>query len=135
MSVESPTPEPPLQKTSQQASILLIEDDAAIRETITDVLSDEGYRIASASNGREGLVHLAGGPLPSLIILDVMMPVMDGIEFRRRQVSDPRTAHVPVVVMSAAVNLQAIATDLSAAYLRKPIGLKDLLRIVKENCR
>jgi CheY-like chemotaxis protein len=116
-------------------SILLVEDDAEIRTTIAEVLTDEGYVVRAAENGRDALEQLRTAPLPSLIILDLMMPVMNGVEFRREQLNDPSTADVPVLVMSADTNVRNIAKQLQAPYIRKPVALGELLKVVDQNCR
>src|SRR5205823_6375304 len=71
------------------ASILIVEDHADLRESLTEILEDEGYVVASAANGLDGLNYLQAHPPPRLILLDLKMPVMDGWEFRRRQQEDP----------------------------------------------
>ena len=77
-----------------QKSILLVEDDADIRDAIAYLLTDEGYEVACASNGREALSYLHDGLTPSLILLDMMMPGMDGISFREAQALEPALASI-----------------------------------------
>jgi CheY-like chemotaxis protein len=81
--------------------VLVIEDERDIRDALAEALSYEGYDVAVAANGREALRTLHGGPLPDVILLDLVMPEMSGWEFRQVQVRDPALAGIPVVVVSA----------------------------------
>jgi CheY-like chemotaxis protein len=92
--------------------------------------------VAEAANGQEGLERLQGLPLPDLIVLDLMMPVMDGWEFRRRQRQSPQLAPVPVVVLSGAGDTARHASELGAtAYLDKPVNVSALLEAIALYCR
>lgn len=114
--------------------ILIVEDDADIREVLVQVLEFEGYQVVSAENGREALDRLNIGEPPGLILLDLMMPVMDGWRFRDAQLQDPKLAGIPVVVLSADGNLQQKASIIHAAgYLKKPVELETLLNTVGRN--
>jgi CheY-like chemotaxis protein len=109
--------------------ILVVDDDRDLRTTVAQVLQDEGYHVAEASNGKEALERLHEGPAPDLLLLDLMMPVMNGEQFRQEQRKEPQLARIPVVVMTAAgsrVN-DRIAAIAPAAVLQKPVGLDDLL--------
>ncbi len=107
--------------------LLLVEDDEDIRETFADVLRDNAYDVVEAPNGRVALNLLQAGLRPRLILLDYAMPVMDGAEFRARQLADPALTEVPVVLMTAATGVQAIADALRPDFLlRKPFSLKEL---------
>jgi CheY-like chemotaxis protein len=115
--------------------ILIVEDDHDIREALTQILEDEGYPVRGAANGREALDAVATGPLPSLILLDLMMPIMNGWQFRAEQMKDSRLSAVPVLVISADPGLQPKASALGVAgVLKKPIALDDLLSAVKAWC-
>src|SRR4051794_28574938 len=81
--------------------ILVVDDDPDLRDTLGQILEDEGYSVAAASNGREALAYLRERPAPSLILLDLMMPVMDGWQFRSEQRLDSVLAKIPVLVISA----------------------------------
>ncbi len=107
--------------------ILVIEDDDDIRETIRDVLQDEGYRVDTAANGREAIDHLQDGHLPAVILLDLMMPVMNGAEFLDELSADPRLVTIPVIVVSAWPRQSGRVGRHSTAYVRKPIDLRELL--------
>jgi CheY-like chemotaxis protein len=117
------------------ARILLVEDDLSIRESIAELLEEEGYTVICAANGAEALERLEVESAPSLIVLDLMMPVMDGWQFRASQQSSPEHASIPVVVISADGNARDKAQRLSAAgHLRKPISYEDLIAVVRRHC-
>lgn len=111
--------------------VMVVEDDLAVRETVQELLEEEGYRVIPASNGREALEHLRRAAAPSVILLDLMMPVMDGWQLRAELARDPRLSGIPVVVMSADERVQQKVQGLSvAAVLQKPVTLDDLLATV-----
>ncbi len=115
-----------------QDYILIVEDDFDIREALTQILEEEGYPVRGAANGKEALEVAASGPTPSLILLDLMMPVMNGWQFRAEQLQNPRLASVPVLVISADPHVQPKAATLGVAgLLKKPVSLDDLLAAVK----
>jgi CheY-like chemotaxis protein len=112
--------------------ILIVEDDDDIREALSQILELEGYTVRQAANGREALDISSHEPLPSLILLDLMMPVMDGWQFRSEQMKNPALANVPVLVISADANVHEKAASFGAAsVLPKPISLDRLLRAVE----
>jgi CheY-like chemotaxis protein len=114
--------------------VLIVEDDADLREMMAQLLFLEGFRSATVSNGREALAYLHDGTeRPEVILLDLMMPVMDGWEFRRLQQADPAVADVPVIVLSA---LDASrASDVNAeAFLKKPLDFDRLIQLVRQYC-
>ncbi|MET0594658.1 MAG: response regulator [Polyangiaceae bacterium] len=116
-------------------NILIVEDDDDIREALTQILELEGYVVREAVNGREALELTAKGPTPDLILLDLMMPVMDGWQFRAEQLKDPVLSKVPVVVISADAGVhEKVTTFGAAAVLPKPISLDRLLRAVESLC-
>ena len=96
-------------------SILVIEDDDAIRETLQEALAMEGYEVLAAANGREALDIIHSGAKPGLALLDLMMPVMDGWRFL-----EALDVHLPIVVVSAYVH--GAKTMTAAALLRRPVG-------------
>lgn len=113
--------------------VLIVEDDADLREMMAQLLALEGFRATTVSNGREALTYLERGDRPDLILLDLMMPIMDGWEFRRRQVQDASIAGVPVVVLSALD--PARGADLGGtAFLKKPLDFDRLLALVRRFC-
>lgn len=112
--------------------ILIVEDDTATRDAMALVLQMEGYRVALAENGQEALDYLHHHPPPCVILLDLLTPVMDGWEFRRRQQKDPALAGIPVIVISGAENAKEQAASFGAAgYILKPIDAEPLLATVQ----
>jgi len=119
--------------TPAHCPVLIVEDDSDLREMMAQLLTLEGYGAATVSNGREALEYLRGGSAPDLILLDLMMPVMDGWEFRRQQERDPSLASVPVVILSALDPHRA--GDIEAdAFLKKPLDFDRLLDLVRRYC-
>lgn len=115
-------------------SILIVEDDEGVGPSLANLLRDEGYDVDVVANGKLGLQKLAREPLPSLILLDLMMPDMDGIEFRMRQLGDSRIASIPVIVLSARPDVALQAKQLLVAdFLQKPMNFEELLHAV-QNC-
>ncbi len=113
-------------------SILIVEDDREIRETLKELLELEGYRTVGAGNGKEALERLPSMPTPCLILLDLMMTLMDGWEFLSEKTGDIRIAPIPVVVVSA---LQKTESPKGAVgYIRKPIDFDVLLKVVNQYC-
>jgi CheY-like chemotaxis protein len=114
---------------------MVVDDDHEIRDVLKHLLRSEGYDVADASNGREAISRLRESDDPCLILLDLMMPVMSGWEFRREQRSDPDLASIPVVVISAIGNSREKAAALEAeAYLDKPIDFDELMETVTRHC-
>jgi CheY-like chemotaxis protein len=113
--------------------VLIVEDDADAREAIRDLLEEEGYRVACAENGREAIDLLRKNPEPCLILLDLIMPVASGWQFRAAQLQDPFLAGFPVVVMTAASSLEEAAIN-ADGLLRKPLSLEALLATVARHC-
>jgi CheY-like chemotaxis protein len=113
--------------------VLIVEDDEDLREMMAQLLTLEGFQTATVANGREALEYLHEASTPDVILLDLMMPVMDGWEFRRQQQADPALAPVPVIVLSALD--QARASNLEAtAFLKKPLDFDRLLSLVRTYC-
>ncbi len=117
-----------------QKLILIVEDDKDIRFSVAEVLEDSGFRTASAANGAEALAQLRQGLKPQLILLDLMMPVMDGFAFREEQRQHADWSKIPVVIMSADGNILAKKEKAgTAGYIRKPLDISDLITIVEKN--
>ncbi len=112
--------------------ILIVEDDADIRESFSDILTDEGYRVAFAENGEIALKYLENcTEYPELILLDVLMPVKDGLTFRKEQLAHPKFGHLPVVVLSASHKMVDLVEQMKASgYLKKPISIDELLEAI-----
>jgi two-component system response regulator MprA len=116
---------------SAAPSVLLVEDDAAVRGMMTYVLELAGYHVTATANGREALDHLRQDRRPDVIVLDLRMPVMDGWQFRVEQCHDPELASVPVVVVSGESPEDAgSASHEASGYLRKPVDLRELLETI-----
>jgi CheY-like chemotaxis protein len=114
--------------------ILLVEDDAAIRELLCTLLEHRGYVVQCAASGAEALAMLrAGDAPPALIVLDLVMPTMDGYAFRAAQKQIPGAADIPVAVTSAIPDLRMDELE-PAAVVMKPLELDDLLPIVERYC-
>jgi CheY-like chemotaxis protein len=118
----------------ERKSVLLVEDDSDLRFAVVDALQEEGYAVVAASNGREAIDRLLA-EIPCVVLLDMRMPVMNGIEFRRAQLADHRIAAVPVVSFSASESerVEAQALGISTS-LSKPVNLSRLLEIVSAHC-
>jgi CheY-like chemotaxis protein len=116
--------------------ILIVDDDNSIREMLRLFLELKGYTVASAINGQDALDYLGQSPEPpQLILLDLMMPVMSGAEFRTMQRQTPSLASIPVALISADANLRDSAPTLNAeAYLSKPIDFDLLLETIERFC-
>jgi CheY-like chemotaxis protein len=118
--------------TAAPVDILLAEDDDDLREAMLDTLEDAGYSVCAVPNGQEALHWLHEVEhLPSLILLDLMMPIMDGWQFREAQRQDPKAAGVPVVVLSA---MDSHPTIDAVEYLKKPTKVKPLIAVVERFC-
>jgi CheY-like chemotaxis protein len=110
--------------------VLVVEDDDDIRSLLAELLEEEGYEVVSAADGRQGLERAHEQP-PHVILLDLMMPVMNGWEFREEQKRDPTIAGVPVVVVSAAARASIDASQIIA----KPFTVEDVLEAVERHAR
>jgi CheY-like chemotaxis protein len=114
--------------------VFVVEDDVDTRDMLGRFLELEGFHVELASNGKQALERLNGGVRPRVILLDLMMPVMDGWQFRREQVRDPELARIPVIAVSAA-GRDRIAELGANAYLAKPVDLEQLLERVNYYCQ
>lgn len=116
--------------------ILVVEDNLEIREVLEAVLRSEGHQVLTAANGADALALLHGARrLPCLILLDLMMPVMDGYQFRDAQRRDARLAEIPVVLLTADGRAPEKGARLEVAgYLRKPVDLDTLVDAVARFC-
>jgi CheY-like chemotaxis protein len=113
--------------------ILLVDDDYEIREVVSEVLVERGYHPVAVADGQQALSCLHDSPTrPCLILLDIMMPGMDGVAFRHHQLTDPDLASIPVVVVSAGTPPETGFEG--AAVVRKPLQLHSLLQLVAECC-
>ena len=112
------------------ALILVVEDEDSIRESVSELLADEGYRVEQAANGVEALAKLQR-ETPQLVILDLWMPVMTGADVLKKMRADARLASIPVVVLTAASD--APPSEPGVEVLRKPVLLEALLKAIARN--
>ena len=115
--------------------VLVVEDDADFREALVSALEHAGYEVIAAVNGAAALQLLQWRIVPSVVLLDLMMPVMDGRTFREHQLADPALASIPVIVLSADAQAEDLATSLGVqAVLKKPVDLEVLLQNLDGLC-
>jgi CheY-like chemotaxis protein len=116
--------------------VMIVDDDRDVRESLAEILEDNGYPSIAASNGQEALDRLRSIPdRPCVILLDLMMPVMDGRQFRAEQRQDAALESIPVVIFSAQTNVEEASVDLGVSRcLKKPIELTLLLSAVRSIC-
>jgi CheY-like chemotaxis protein len=126
-----------LSPSGAAAKVLLIDDDFAILDGVSDFLESEGFSVVPASNGLEALNRLRSGLRVDAIVLDVMMPMMDGWDFRAEQLADPSLRDTPVVVISASGFTRRTLQQQFSAYdvLLKPLELGGFLRALRGACR
>jgi CheY-like chemotaxis protein len=114
-------------RTAHRCWILIVDDDADVRELLRVALETEGYRVACVANGRDALDHLRSHAETCIILLDLLLPVMDGRQFRKAQLRDRSLAWIPVVVMSGSADPEQSARELGARRLvRKPLDLDEV---------
>ncbi|MDI1475071.1 response regulator [Polyangium sp. y55x31] len=111
-------------------TILLVDDELAIVDTVAEVLAWEGYRVVTAPNGKEGLA-LVASERPDLALVDFMMPVMDGVQMLRALRADPAYATLPVVLITAAPRALPADVRASTPVLAKPFDVQSLLRVIR----
>jgi CheY-like chemotaxis protein len=112
-------------------NILVVEDDVDIRECLLEILADAGYEVSAAGHGAEALALLERGMRPCLMVIDLLMPVMDGVELIERMRRDTRFESIPVLVLSAA---SAIAPPPGTRMLRKPPKYETLMGEIQRAC-
>ncbi len=123
--------------SAHEGTILLVEDEDDLRETIREVIAEEGYTVAEAGNGAEALTYLEQRPAPCLVLLDLMMPVVNGFELLERMRAHPRLKDIPVLVISALARQrleETVAKGTAVGFLTKPLQLKALLGAVSQYC-
>jgi CheY-like chemotaxis protein len=136
--LDPPDPKPTTVRhagTAEPGLILLVEDDFVLRGSLATVLQAEGYKVESSANALEALTRLERPPKPSLILLDIMLPYMDGLEFRGLQRAAPALADIPVIVITAVGVRPDIAAelDLRQAFF-KPLDRPRLLEAIGRYC-
>jgi len=129
-----PSPEPG-SGSGARTQVLVVEDDAGVAALLVDVLRQEGYLAVSVSDGVAALRFLKTSERPCLILLDLLMPAMDGFEFRRLQRSDPVLGSIPVAVISAVAAWYKTENPMGAvAYIDKPLEMNRVLATVMQHC-
>jgi CheY-like chemotaxis protein len=121
--------------TASAVDILIVEDDRDTREMLERFLQFEGFGVRSAPNGEAALATLHAGTRPSVILLDLMMPVMNGWQFRQAQQSDPGLSDIPVVVVTAAGSRDDIPWINADGWLSKPVDFERLLATIGPLCQ
>ncbi len=113
-------------------SVLIVEDEEGIRENLKQLIELEGYRVFTAINGEEGIRVLHKIERPCLILLDLLMPVMNGMEFLTAKSHDDMIAQIPVCVVSGVAEKPSLKG--TVGFVKKPIDLKILLKFIKRYC-
>jgi len=119
----------PFATISRGSRVLVVDDDVGTREAFSDLLHDRGDSVISAADGREALNYLRNSSPPGIIILDLMMPVMDGWEFLEHQARDPALFDIPVIVVTATPPQHSLK---AIAILRKPIRFESLVEMLEQ---
>jgi len=134
-SFDEPVPDAERRPTPRHGSVMIVEDDDAVRDTLADILEYEGYTVFAVNDGREALASLHCGSRPALILLDLMMPRMNGWEFRIEQLRSPEIADIPVAILSGAFDVRVQAALLGVReFLGKPVEVQRLLDLVRRFC-
>ena len=123
--------------SEQGNSVLIVDDDSAVRAALKELFETEGYTVVLAANGRAALKRLMEGFRPSVVLLDLMMPVMDGWDFRTEQLKDPALKDIPVFILTAAgfSDVTIRAQFGSIPFVPKPPPHEELLALVRRVCR
>lgn len=115
-----------------KATILVVEDDAEVREGLQHLIEGDGFEVIAVENGQQALTQLRANPRIHAIVLDVVMPVMNGATFRGEQLADPNIASIPLIVLTGRDDIRPIASAMNAAAcLPKPVAGDRLLRILE----
>jgi len=117
-----------------RATILVIDDDDEIRQVLAMVLDEAGFRVVTAANGREALERLRGDPRPDVILLDLMMPEMDGYQFRAEQQRHPALRAIPTLIVIAGTVTPRVEALGAEAILPKPVSLRRLVDTIRRFC-
>jgi CheY-like chemotaxis protein len=120
---------------ARERPVLIVDDDADIRDALTDVLEDRGFRVVSAGNGLQALTLLRALEVPpSVILLDLMMPIMDGYGFLEELRKDASLPHIPVAVITAGYGVDRSRLDVRTPIVPKPINVPRLIRTIGGLC-
>lgn len=116
------------------STVVVVDDEVDLLNALKGILEDEGYEVVSFVRGAEALAYMERQP-PDLVLMDVMMPFMNGIDVLERMRELPRLAHTPVIMMSAAPMGQSLAPRTAQGFLAKPFDLEHLLATVRDHLR
>jgi CheY-like chemotaxis protein len=116
------------------STLLVVEDDPDVRDALELFLMDEGLSVASVAQGEEALEYLRAHPSPCAILLDLMMPVMDGYAFRRAQLADPRLTEIPTFVVTAGALDERVEQMRVRRAFTKPLDVQELLTALGAVC-
>lgn len=111
---------------------MVVDDDPDVRASLREVLVEAGYQVTCVGNGREALERLQNGTRPCVILLDLIMPVMDGYQFRREQKRNPSIADIPLIVITA-MRSGNVLVDADALVM-KPLNIEELFRSIARHC-
>lgn len=115
--------------------VLVVEDNAEIREVLEEMMRANGVVVESAGDGAQGWERVRREPHPCLILLDLKMPVMDGIEFLKRRNSDPEAARIPVIMLTGSAELEGRQEELNfQGFVKKPFDPDALFQVVRQHC-
>jgi len=115
--------------------LLVVDDDYGVLDAIKEVLEDEGYEVSLAADGLEALKELRVGQRPCMILLDLMMPVMNGWDFRQEQLRDEILASIPTIIITADGRADQKSADLKTdGFLKKPVNPDHLMAVVEKHC-
>jgi CheY-like chemotaxis protein len=121
---------------SGMSPVLVVEDNDEVREVLAEILRAEGVEVACAADGREGWARATTAPPPCLILLDLNMPVMDGIQFLRRRNADPDLSRIPVIMLTGTAELGGREAELNfQGFVHKPFDPARLMDLVRRYCR
>lgn len=113
-------------------SVLIVDDDVDIRETLAEALAERGFAVATASNGLEALgVLRSSSARPSVILLDLMMPIMDGYGFLEQRHRDPALARIPLAIVTAGYGVDRVRLD-GLQIVKKPFDVPQLVEVIQK---
>ncbi len=128
------TVQPPRPAPRGLPRVMLIEDDFILRAHLAELMMIEGYVVSCAADGAEALRRLQHEPTPSLILMDIVLPHVDGIAFRQAQLRDPILSQIPTIAMSALKNIGDIRGLAFSAVIRKPLNFNRLMDVMAGVC-